>query len=338
MALPSGPLALLQRRSLLTPGKTLPPSANADALEGLGLAIARRLCQCHGGDLVGFWSAVYGYQMTLLLPLGHEATQAPDPPSLTTLVLLLSTTSALVDEVYGQLQPQGYRLVVAGNWPEAVALTQRLAPAIVLLHDQALATVSALALAALASIQAPIPSIVVIGSAPNRAIAAQTIELSTDALSHNLLPTLAQLRSKATGSASLPPITLLLLRYHHPPSPEPVGHGLSSQWQDELQRHGCRLLQADDPSQANLLCRVWQPQAIVLDYHAPVTQAEVDHLTQFPALTQIPIITRCPFPPRLSGQLHWVDGSTLFTYPSAQGVVALIQTIQAAQSLPGQSP
>ncbi len=312
-----------------------PPSFAADALEGLGLALARRFCQCHGGELVGFWSAVYGYQMTLLLPLDtlDPAAAAESSPA-TTLVLLLSTQPALIDAVYHQLQPQGYGLVVASHWRQAIELTQRLAPSIVLLHDETLATVSALALAELAPAQAISPPLVLIGTAPDREIAAQTIEVSLEALPQRLLPTLAQLRPTALGSAPPEPMTLLLLRYRYPPSVAPLDNRLPSLWQDELQRRGCRLLQADDPGQVNLLCRVWQPQAIVLDRYEPITQAEVEHLTQFPTLTQIPIITLAAPQSGSSGQLCLIDASCALNYSPVQGVVALMQRIQAAQVRP----
>jgi len=309
------------------------PHSAADPLEGLGLALARRFCQGHGGDLVGFWSPSCGYQMTLLLPIATEPALAPDASLSTRLVLLLSTKPTLVDEIYGQLQPQGYRLVVASHWHEAVTLTQRLAPSVVLLHDEAVTAASVLTLAELAPAQAASPPLVWIGTVPNPEIAAQTIGLPIDTLAQQLLPTLTQLRSKPVGGLPTESVTLLLLRYRHLSGSAPLTTGLSSQWQAELQHRRCRLLQADDPSQANLLCRVWQPQAIVLDRYEPVTQVEADHLSQFQCLTQMPIITLVSPTPGLSTGLRLVDGSTLLTYPPDKGVVALIQVIHAAQGL-----
>jgi signal transduction histidine kinase len=299
----------------------------ADTLEPLGLALAAQICQSHGGDLVGFWSAIYGYQMSLLLPLAAESVLGGEDNLPKTLVLLVSRQSALIDQVYGQLQDTHFCLVVAASWSETVGLVRRLEPAAIILDNDGLAIAPALALLDLNPAPADRPLIVLLGTAPDPLTAAQTTVIPTASLGDRLLPTLAQI------DLPLPQISLTLLLLHYPTSPrsQSPGRQLSRQWCDELQRYRCRLLQADDLTQASLLCRIWRPQAILLDSHEPLTPSTWRHLTEFPDLAQPPLVTLTPLTAELPAARSVIDASACLTQPLPLGVVALIQTIQATQ-------
>ena len=307
--------------------------AEIDGMETLGLALARRLCQRQGGDLVGFCSPQDGYWLTLLLPLPTTNAwfqSAPDPQPLWNslaaaqgrpgrVVLLVSADADCLVQIQGQLAPGPDRLLLATRWAEALDLVQRLAPALVLVDDRGGPGAMELPpdpVAALASLR-PQTSVKRM-TAPHPQAWALDLEASPPPATE-----------PATDQP--PPLTLLVLTYLGQFAASDRRAVLGTPWQTALQRQHCRLVQADDLPQARLLCRVWQPQAIVLVEGRGFTPEDWDWVTQCPELMQRPWVRLTTLTAAHPPGLRLVDGSALVTQPISTGVASLIQMIREAQ-------
>lgn len=268
------------------PGKPQMPQS----LDGLGLALARRLIQIHGGELSCLSAPTWGSRLTLLLPLPPDLPPA-EPMLITVPVLVASTSEAVLDRIYGSLRSSPYRLVVAPSCHHLLDMQQRLNTLCTLIHWPSLPDAPESEAARLALMQSQNQTVILTAADEGEIALAPTVQyfpLAT--LAQNLRPTLDQLC--AGGQEPLPPafppqgLTMLLLR-----SPEATAGALTQPLQDWLQRHRCRLLQVDDLAQANLLSRVWQPQAVILDGVEPVSVAYLEALATHSALAQLPLVT-----------------------------------------------
>ncbi|MGB3202791.1 MAG: histidine kinase dimerization/phospho-acceptor domain-containing protein [Nodosilinea sp.] len=320
-----------------------------DSFAGLGLGLARRFSQLQGGELSGHSTSAWGSQITLLLP----APVAND--SETVLVLLASARAAIIEQVYGTLRGSPYRLAVASNCQTMVALQSRLAPLCTLIDWDSLADAPADAAACLALVQRlATPGVVNLRSAREQArsdlqINVPSLEpdldqaaadpelplaktLFTDTLAQGLRPVLDQMcLTEPVSLSSLNGLTMLLLR------PAETAGVLPQSVQAWLQRYHCRLLQADDLQQANLLSRVWQPQAVILDGIMPVAIAYLQALAHHPDLARLPLVA--PVPPvdweiAQGLDLPLVTCPEILTQPPAQAVMSLLRAIALARSIP----
>jgi hypothetical protein len=303
------------------------------ALQGLGLALARRLCQLHGGELSWLSVPTGGSRLTLLLP----APKLPIDADKTVLVLLACASESVIDQVYSSLRGSIYRLAVAYSSQMLGALQRQLSPACTLVHWESLADAPAEVAVRQALIeQWAIPRLIVLSS-PG---AATTDALPLDNLAHTArgLTKVMAIETIAQGLPSTldrvcqplsPPaeLTILLLR---PPGTGDATSALPSATQSCLQRYRCRLLQVDDLAQANLLSRVWQPQAVILDRVEPIPLDELQALAHYPALACLPLVTLVT--PELENEalalgLNLVFCGDVLNQPPAQTLKNLIRAI-----------
>lgn len=260
------------------------------SLDGLGLALARRLSQIHGGELSCLSAPTWGSRLTLMLPLPSDL-PGTEPMVSTVPVLVASASEAVIDRIYGSLRSSPYRLVVAPSCHHLMDMQQRLNTPWTIIHWPSLPDVPEAETARLALVQSQNQVVILtaaeeIGSPP-----LPTVKyLSLDTLAQHLRPMLDQLGTG--GQPAMPPVsppqglTMLLLR-----SPEASAGAIPQAVQTWLQRHRCRLLQVDDLAQANLLSRVWQPQAVILDGVEPVSVDYLEALAAHPDLAQLPLVT-----------------------------------------------
>ncbi|PSR12205.1 hypothetical protein C8255_26925 [filamentous cyanobacterium CCP3] len=264
------------------------------------------------------------------------------------------------DRIYSSLRGSPYRLAVAPSCQTMTALQDRLAPPCTLIHWESLADAPATAADCLALVQRlglsgavslrsataisdSAPGSIFSGgpnrsSNPNldRATAApgETLPqtLFTETLAQGLRPTLDQIcLTPAVSLSSLKGLTMLLLR---PSEAETALPPLVQTW---LHRYHCRLLQVDDLQQANLLSRVWQPQAVILDGTMPLSIAYLQALARQPDLARLPLVA--PVPP-----LDWAAAQALnlplvacpeiLPQPLPQALVSLLQAIALARPRP----
>ncbi|MBD1915185.1 histidine kinase dimerization/phospho-acceptor domain-containing protein [Leptolyngbya sp. PL-A2] len=312
----------------VAPGLTQPAP---QALEGLGLALARRFTQLQGGELSGLSAPSWGSRITLLLP----QLRTPHGGE-TTLVLLASDSQSVVDQVYGSLQGSPYRLAVAPCCQTLAAMQGRLAPRCTLIHWEGLADAPVDPASQMALLQRlEIPGAVALRSS-SEAIAAtsettmpKTLYLET--LTQTLRSTLDHICLVPSVSPPLPDgLTMLLLR------PSGGGSALPPLVHTWLQRYHCRLLQVDDLHQASLLSRVWQPKAVILDGEGPIATSYLQALARYPDLAHLPLIALMPLAEQdaVGLGLSLVFCPEALTQPPAQAVVSLMRAI----AQPGPTP
>ena len=326
-----------------------------ESLEGLGLGLARRFSQLQGGELSGHSTSAWGSRITLLLPAPAAS------GSKTVLVLLASASETIIEQVYSSLRGSPYRLAVAPNCQIMATLQARLAPPCTLIHWESLADAPPSADDCVALVQRLAPAEAISlrsaraiadsasGGIPDRGSAldlksklnqvaaapgaALPKTLCTETLAQALRPTLDQLcLTPAISLSSLQGMTLMLLR------PSETEGGMPPLVQAWLHRYHCRLLQVDDLQQANLLSRVWKPQAVILDGVMPISIAYLQALARQPDLARLPLVAAAPPVDWAAAQalnLPLVVCPEVFTQPLPQALVSLLQAIARARATPG---
>ncbi|MEB3290332.1 MAG: histidine kinase dimerization/phospho-acceptor domain-containing protein [Leptolyngbya sp.] len=311
----------------------IPVGLEADNLETLSLTLARRLCQQQGGDLVGFCSPRDGYHITLLLPRSQGDTEPdaepdaepnapPSPRGPEYLVLLVSTSGEQVGQAQAILHDQGMRLLVATRWQGAVDLVQRLTPDLVLLDQGAPVDWPINPLAILAQMVPRPGSLVMIHGADSLALALASCSDDPQETTASPLP-------QPWSGLDVPTLLILAYQGQLPPARPPAAW--NETWTSALQHQRCRLVQADDLVQARLLCRVWQPQAIVLAGTGDLSAEDWAWVAQCPELMQRPWLALSAWAGPIPQGLVVLDGSGLVNQPPTLTLASLIQTIQSAQ-------
>ena len=245
---------------------------------GLGLVLAQRLARAHGGDISFISEVDRGSEFTLLLPpfpppaAAHAPHREPHPArprphtSLSTLVLIVETVPQYIDHLAQLLQQLGYRAAIARSSTEAIAKARTLQPRAILL-DPFLSPLSGWDVLTLLKSDPhtrQIPTFVM-ASRTERQRADErgadrflTLPVSERALQESLS------LSSPTRSAPIRRQNLTVLRLEcggrrefEPPLETALGK-VSGQL-------NCRILEAEDLEQADLLARIWHPNAVLLD-------------------------------------------------------------------------
>lgn len=237
----------------------------------LGPALAWHLTRLHGGDITFRSSSENGSHFTVLLPA--------DEISDTTLLLLVAEDGSRIDQVVLALQPCSCRVAIARSLPEALDKTVRLQPAAILVDTQA--TLGADPITYLRRRCGPTPPILPMYSQASHDQASDD-GVILETLRHPLPAPL----QKALQIPHLRQLTVLHLCSNLPASQGDSSKDIS----DWLRRYHCRVLEVDDPLQADLLSGVWQPDVILLDSDFPNPGSCIAQISELPNLSRFPLV------------------------------------------------
>lgn len=263
---------------------------------GLGLILTRRLAHCHGGDVSFISQENQGSEFTLLLPDRSTANRPPE----NRLILLADATTRLQEELRVTLLAQNYQVVIARSGVEALEKARQLKPWLIFLNPF-LPLLSGEDVVSLlkqdpTTTQSPIILITAPASPPlldqTQADGYLSLPVQLSQLQH-LLNTWEHRRQQTHCSQALIPKDQLDTQFvsveeNIPYMLELTVLRLGSK--TALQLEYCRVLEADDLEQADLLARIWQPQVLLWDYPTPHPLPYLQQLHQYDSLVSLPLV------------------------------------------------
>ncbi|MEG4172502.1 MULTISPECIES: ATP-binding protein [unclassified Microcoleus] len=327
---------------------------------GLGLVLTQRLARLHGGDVSFISSENQGSQFTLLLPPNppgnrseevpaQEATeeellkpqyQIPIANSRSRLVLIVEAVPKYIEDLTNVISGLGYQVIVARSGTEALEKARRFSPEAIFLNPllPLLSGWDVLTLLKSDPDTRSIPAIVTATrgekerASVNKAEGFLSLPVEEPALRRLLADLIGRNSSSGKVKSSL---TVLWLS---PQNSSSQGSALL------LNPNYCRVLEADDLDQAELVARIWRPDAIVLDGTSQLQNplAFIEQLSRSRNLGSLPLVTLEPTTTQLANQ---VKGLSVFpclatrspddSETSGTGLVAsaLWQVIQVAAGM-----
>ncbi|MGB3263795.1 MAG: ATP-binding protein [Microcoleus sp.] len=323
---------------------------------GLGLVLTQRLARLHGGDVSFISSDNQGSEFTLLLPPnppgnpGEESParaaaeselfkpkyQHPIANSRSRLVLIVEAVPKYIEDLTKLLSGLGYQVIVARSGTEALEKARRFSPEAIFLNPllPLLSGWDVLTLLKSDPDTRSIPAIVTATrgekerAAVNRAEGFLSLPVAEPALRRLLADSIGQ--SHASTNKVKNSLTVLWLC---PQNSSSQGCALL------LNPNYCRVLEADDLGQAELVARIWRPSAIVLDSTSQLQNplAFIEQLSRSRNLGSLPLVTLDPETTQLANQ---VKGLSVFPClaagspeTSGLGASALWQVIQVAAGM-----
>ena len=328
---------------------------------GLGLVLTQRLARLHGGDVSFISSENQGSQFTLLLPpnppgnsgeecLAHTADevelfkpkyQTPIANSRSRLVLIVEAVPKYIEDLTNVLSGLGYQVIIARSGTEALEKARRFSPEAIFLNPllPLLSGWDVLTLLKSDPDTRSIPAIVTATrgekerASVNRAEGFLSLPVEEAALRRLLADSIG--RPDASTSKVRSSLTVLWLS---PQNSSSQGSALL------LNPTYCRVLEADDLGQAELVARIWRPDAIVLDSTSQLQNplAFIEQLSRSRNLGSLPLVTLDPATTQLANQVKGLSvfpclavGSPDDTETSGTGLraSALWQVIQVAAGM-----
>ncbi|MEG4146181.1 ATP-binding protein [Microcoleus sp. Pol12B5] len=328
---------------------------------GLGLVLTQRLARLHGGDVSFISSENQGSQFTLLLPPnppGNSSEEVPAPgaaeeellkpqyPTLiansrSRLVLIVEAVPKYIEDLTNVISGLGYQVIVARSGTEALEKARRFSPEAIFLNPllPLLSGWDVLTLLKSDPDTRSIPAIVTATrgekerASVNRAEGFLTLPVEEPALRRLLADLIGHSNSSSPKVRSS--LTVLWLS---PQNSSSQGSALL------LNPNYCRVLEADDLGQAELVARIWRPDAIVLDGTSQLQNplAFIEQLSRSRNLGSLPLVTLDPTTTQLANQ---VKGLSVFpclatrspddseTSPTGLVPSALWQVIQVAAGM-----
>ncbi len=322
---------------------------------GLGLVLTQRLARLHGGDVSFISSENKGSEFTLLLPPNPPKNSTEESPggiaaeseflrpkyqipianSRSRLVLIVEAVPKYIEDLTNVLSGLGYQVIVARSGTEALEKARRFSPEAIFLNPllPLLSGWDVLTLLKSDPDTRSIPAIVTATrgekerAAINRAEGFLSLPVEEPAL-RRLLDSIV--RPDTNTSKAISSLTVLWIS---PQNSSCQGSALL------LNPTYCRVLEADDLSQAELVARIWRPDAIVLDSTNQLENplAFIEQLSRSRNLGSLPLVTLDPATTQLANQ---VKGLSVFPClaggsPDGTGLVAsaLWQVIQVAAGM-----
>ena len=114
---------------------------------------------------------------------------------------------------------------------------------------------------------------------------------------------------------------------------QPMETGLASDLSKLLHLYQYRVLEADDLEQAELLSRVWQPDAMLLDCTLANPEHYLETLSQHPSLAALPIVTVDPITAQVANQIAELSVYPCLATSETFTTSALLKAIQVAAGI-----
>ena len=289
---------------------------------GLGLVLTQRLARLHGGDVSFISSENQGSQFTLLLPPnppGNSSEEFPAPTSAESellkppyqtplansrsrLVLIVEAVPKYIEDLTNVLSGLGYQVIVARSGTEALEKARRFSPEAIFLNPllPLLSGWDVLTLLKSDPDTRSIPAIVTATrgekerASVNRAEGFLSLPVEEPALRRLLADLIGH--SNASTAKVRSSLTVLWLS---PQNSSSQGSALL------LNPNYCRVLEADDLGQAELVARIWRPDVIVLDGTSQLQNplAFIEQLSRSRNLGSLPLVTLDPTTTQLANQV-----------------------------------
>jgi signal transduction histidine kinase/DNA-binding NarL/FixJ family response regulator len=289
---------------------------------GLGLVLTQRLARLHGGDVSFISSEGQGSQFTLLLPpnppgnTGEESAESttldpelfkpkyqyPIANSRSRLVLIVEAVPKYIENLTNVLTGLGYQVIVARSGTEALEKARRFSPEVIFLNPL-LPLLSGWDVLTLLKSDPDTRSIPAIVTATRGEKERASVNRAEGFLSLPVTePALRMLLGDLIGHSDVndrnvrSSLTILWL------SPQ----NCSSQGSSLLLNPSyCRILEADDLGQAELVARIWRPDVIVLDGTNQLQNpsAFIEQLSRSRNLGSLPLVTLDPATTQLANQV-----------------------------------
>jgi signal transduction histidine kinase/CheY-like chemotaxis protein len=312
-------VALLERLS---------QSNRQEIATSLGLILARQLAKAHGGDISFISQVDRGSRFTLLLP---DLTNSPSSKAIRTkeIVLIVETQPEIIGALSLKLKQQEAYSIVARTGIEALAKARQFKPKTIFLNPDLplVSGQSILTLLKLDSQTQRIP-IFIITKRDEKA-------------------KIKQKYPQAEGFICLSPEESILnsINTENPPPCEPRSSNLTilclnlsdrdiplKDWVRAIgstQRH--RAIEADNLEQANMLAKIWQIDAIVLNGRANAeTSNYLKSIEEFPVLSALPLITLDPETTAIANQIQGLSVFPCLVPAQCRDIGDLLQVIQIA--------
>lgn len=291
---------------------------------GLGLVLTQRLARLHGGDVSFISSECQGSQFTLLLPPHPPGTSTEDSAeyryvqaaeglkpkfpcptianSRSRLILIVEAVPKYIEDLSNVLTSLGYQVIVARSGTEALEKARRFSPEAIFLNPllPLLSGWDVLTLLKSDPDTRSIPAIVTATrgekerASVNRAEGFLSLPVTEPAL-QRLLTDLIRRPDSHLGNVR----SSLTILWLSPQNSSSQGSSLL------LSPTYCRVLEADDIGQAELVARIWRPDVIVLDGTSQLKNpsAFVQQLSLSRSLGSLPLVTLDPATTQLANQV-----------------------------------
>lgn len=317
---------------------------------GLGLVLTQRLARLHGGDVTFSSRPGKGSEFTLLLPptppiaalepTRNLVSRSPTPTHPNRMVLVVESSLRNLEDLTEQLTELDYRVAIARSGTEALEKARKLQPCAILINPflPMLSGWDVLTLLKSDSATRHIPLVVTATrSEQQRAYGASADGFLRIPISPRSLMLMLERVTTVPETQPLevrPPSRTLLCLYLQELQPEHYSREMVSEQSltqsltPILQANHYQVIEAYDAEQAEMLARVWKPNAVILVGAQSRPSMVLNQIMQQTYLASLPIVTLDPV---LSQAGQQISGLAVFPCPQfAQVPTAVLQTINVA--------